>query len=271
MIGTYNDGYSTGLIPESQFKISPSGLHSFLRNRYEWYKTHILGEDAFVASTGSKLGTLLHHLNEQYLLDREVTFSDINEYIESLIDMDNIDTSFIINQYPIISKMMHKYLDEVKQSKFETEKYIIHQLTDNVLVSGSVDLIQGHKVIDYKYTQKKPRGDKMSFQYWIQTLTYAYILNKQGYNITEIELWYMTPNEVLKTKTNASARYIQNHIITQDDLDIIENILYLCADTMEHAFAKPEDSYILFCDYRLKHNPPNFSRYTENKKTKPRW
>lgn len=140
---------------EGNYVISPSGLRTFISNRYEWYSNTILKEKSFTGNESSTLGSLLHMYADNYYsgdLNKDNTLADwkvkqiASEYPNSIKEFERI--------YPYFKEV---YLDNSTKPDY-CEKYLEYDLTPNIKLAGSMDFIiqeNGKWIIgDYKSSSK---------------------------------------------------------------------------------------------------------------------
>lgn len=255
-------GYNTGsTLPSDAFRISPSQISRFFDDTTNWYREFLLGEEGFTGNTATCLGNCVHAAAEMVVKEGVVYYDQIENYISS-IDDPEIDTTFIREQYPgMIDVLLSDYLLANKPS--ETEKFLHAEILPGIYAAGTIDSIHGSTIVDYKTTSSKSPPSKISRPYWFQQLTYAYIANHNGYNIDRIRLVFVTTNEMnrysektgKKLKDYPSQVSIVNHLITPQDMEIIDNTLKLIAHSVKTWKEQPDLQFLLAQDFRLFPKP----------------
>jgi len=250
----YNDG--KGVVPEGVFRISPSGLSRFFDDTAKWYRENLLGEEGFTGSTSTALGTCVHAGAEMYVKEGTVHHDQILRYIDSLPS--DYDKFYIKEQYPI---MLDALIDQYISSNMpeETELFLAQELSENVWVGGSIDSIIGSRIVDYKTTSSKTLPTTVNRAYWFQQVTYAWLARKHGYTIDSFRLVYITVNDTgrISEKTGKPLKdypsrvHEINYVITDSDMDIIDNTLKLISESVETWYKQPELRHLLAQDMRL--------------------
>ena len=95
---------------------------------------------------------------------------------------------------------------------------------------------------------KKPNTDSIPFKYLIQALAYAKMLKAQGREANRIRIVYV----VQKTKTLPVRVFVVDHIITQENWEMIDNTLMLMAETIRLQRSHPEYIHLLYKSMKLK-------------------
>lgn len=253
MISDYYDG-STELTADhgspNYIRISPSGASNFFSSTRQWYGEMFLGEPGFEGSDSTILGNIVHYFaecagrherpsNPQAIVDAYLatqTCTDKSEIQSLWKDMSNTLIAGCINGKPKPTLV---------------EQFIYHKLLPGIYVAGTLDALiplgdGTYSVRDYKTAATKPTG--ISYGYRMQAHIYAYVLTKMGYNISQIELQYVTR----PTKTLPCRHFPFIEPFTADDLAKIESQLLTIAHSIQLWQTHPELRYALAQDYRLK-------------------
>lgn len=258
----YYDG--SGDLPENGFRISASSFNSFMSYPHQWYREKVLGESGFDGNTASVIGTCVHYIAEMVGQGLPVEKDEIEQYITNQSDNPEVDCDIVRDQFPVMAeRLVNDYLQE--NLPYRVEEFIQCQI-GNFFPSGSCDAVTGSDesacIVDYKtYNSKtKPKSIPLSYKY--QLLIYAYIYTKTGVTVDRIRLVYVNrpvDGTYISDKTGKMCGKIHPPEVTvltesidQDDLDFIESLLNLCAETTQLALDKPELAYMLFRDRRLK-------------------
>jgi len=269
MIKTQLD-YESGMkfLPDGVFKISPSSFNTFMTKPHVWYREQVLGEDGFKGNTASVIGTIVHYIAEMYAKGLAVDMDEIGQYITNQKDNPDVDTAVVRSSYKAMAEVLiNDYVR--KNMPTEVEKFYSVDLGGGVYVGGSIDAIDGITdsiidssscVVDYKtYNSKtKPRAIPQYYKY--QLLIYAYILQKNGYDIDRVRLVYVNRNidGGISEKTNKKLKSyppevtVLTEVIVKEDMEFIESVLFLCRDTYLKAKEDKSLVYLLYKDWRLK-------------------
>ena len=276
-------------IPSDCFGISPSSLGNFFSEPHNWYRQFFLDQPSFTRSTATITGTCVHYIAECHVKGEEVDHLEIAKYIyeqccmPSLSDFPtdleeaheflhsnaklDIDIYYILEQYPTMAATLIDTIDTLTPTR--AEELAAVEVIPGVWASGSIDLqcgtVEGKNVgiFDYKTTSALSPPKSIEYKHKLQLLTYAYIKTKLGTPIKTINIIYVTANQVNRVGTtgNPLADYPSvtstlTHYVTQEDMEFIESLLKLVAETVLHVKAHPEQAYLLFKDYRLKTELP---------------
>lgn len=254
----YNSGGTD--IPKDVFKISPSQLSKFLDKTSEWYREHVLDEEAaFQGNTNSVLGTCVHGIAAMYKdgISEDAVEPAVNAYLDTIKDPD-IDKAYICNQYATMaSTLINQYVCTVGG---ESEPFISAEVIPGVYAGGSVDLLFPDEIVDYKTTGSLSAPTSVRREYYFQQMSYVWIAKKLGYHIDKFSLIFVTTNEVgrVSEKTGKPMKDYPTtvtkltHHVTGEDLAIIENVLNLVAESVLAFNKTPEIRHLLAQDQRLK-------------------
>ena len=96
----YKENYET-LIPEGNFRISPSMVAKFTEKKWEWYQSQVLGNSEFNGNTATVLGTCVHRCAEVFTKckteeERAFIRDEIPAYINSFKDNPEVDTNYCL-------------------------------------------------------------------------------------------------------------------------------------------------------------------------------
>lgn len=245
------------------FKISPSSFADFISYPHRWYRQQVLGEDKFTYNTSSVIGTVVHYCAEQVAKKQEVDTDVINEYINSFKPTEDFDPLTVRDQWQLMAETLVN--DYVLKAKYlAVEKQTGAEIKDGYAVAGTLDALEGTKedclLNDYKTYSSKTAPRAIPANYKYQLLVYAWLLRKEGYNVTRIRLTYVNRNIVgeISQKTGKQLKSyppevtVLTQTITEEDFDFIESQLDLCVDALEAAKQHPELLHVIFHDPRLK-------------------
>jgi len=260
---SYYDG--SDVLPDGAIRISPSQLSKFFDQTSEWWRTQILGEDAlFTGSTATHLGTAVHAAAHMYHETKNVDQDIVANYIDSLSD-DEIDTDVIHRQWPTMATRLIQ--DFVSSAPIvHAERFVHFEIAPNIFVSGSIDAMTANDIIDYKTMGSLDKArvpTTFSRPYYFQQLTYAWILNKLGESRQFMKLVYVSRDNTGRVsertgkplKDYPSEVNILTEPITVENLDFIDQVLHLVADSIQYYQKNPDSLYLLAQDYRLKPAP----------------
>jgi len=253
-------GYNTGtdVVPSDVFRISPSQISKFFDSTTNWYREHLLGESGFTGNTNTALGNCVHAAAEMYVREGTVRNDLITNYVVSLDS--TYDKSFILEQYPGMANILiNDYLRFNMPDK--TELFLATEVIPSVWCGGSLDgYLSSGIITDYKTTSSKTPPKNISRPYWFQQMTYAWIARKLGMKVDSFRLIYITTNELNRVsektgkplKDYPSTVTVLNHVITDLDIEIIDNSINLIAKSVDKWNTNPELRYLLAQDMRLQ-------------------
>lgn len=260
---SYNPG--TGIIPEGDFRISASQVSRYFDSTTSWFREFLLGEEGFTGNTATELGTCVHAAAEMFVREGTIHNDAIEEYIENLGN--DIDKRFIMSQYPgMASTLLAMYLEQNMPEK--TELFLAKEIIPNIWAGGSIDnltkLPDGtYAIVDYKTTSSKTAPTKVARSYWFQQCLYVWLARHHGYQVNSFRLVYITTNELNRVsektgkplKDYPSTVAVLEHLVTDTDIEIIENTVNLIAESVKAWKEQPEIRHLLAQDYRLKPKP----------------
>lgn len=247
------------LLPEGAFGISPSNVNKFFDKPHEWYREQVLGEDGFDGNTSSTLGTIVHFCGEEFATKQTVDHEEIEKYLAKEAAKPDVDGHYIESQWKVMGQALIDYLRE-NGIPDRVEELVKWEVIPGYFASGSADAVHGTTLIDYKTTSNMTAPDKIPYYYKYQLLTYAYIYNQLGITIDRIRIVWITHNQTgrFSEKTGKPLKDYPTTVtavtemITQEDLDFIESLLKLVAESVDTVKQNPDLAYLVFKDYRLK-------------------
>lgn len=262
----YNDGSS--VIPEGTFRISPSQLSKFFDTTSKWYRENLLNEEGFTGSTSTHLGNCVHAAAETYAHTSKVDHKAIKDYISKITDPE-VDKSIIYEQYPyMVDALIDQYLSTHKHKEFSTELFVVADVLPEVVVGGSIDFYTpeaGGIIRDYKTMgslDKARLPQSFPRAYYFQQLTYAWALRKLGKPVDRIQLVYVTRNNTGRfndkgkpLKDYPSTVHVVTEMVTEENMEFIESVLHLVAESVTLWKTHPEYAHIIAQDQRLKPSP----------------
>lgn len=258
MYFSYNSGGND--VPEGAFKISPSQLGKFFSETPTWYREHVLDEGAsFTGNTSSVLGTCVHAMAEMYFKERRTDYSLVEAFLNTVEDPD-IDVMYIRQQYPMMAETLINSVVCNFSKEGKAEPFLWTEIIPGYGVGGSIDMLQPADVFDYKTTGALSPPTKIPKNYWFQQMTYVWLARKHGYNVERFHLDFITHHTVgrVSPKTNKpmkdypSTHTRLTHVVSNDDLLIIDNVLQLVAESAKAFKEQPGIRHLLAQDLRLK-------------------
>ena len=253
-IQDYYDGLD--LLPEGNLKISPSKFSDFFDHTNMWFREHMLGESGFQGSTATYLGTVVHAYVEKAMLEQNLENFDEEElepFLETITDF-SIDKNIIrTTYYNLAYTLINAYITD-HPAPINTERFIHYEIIPGISVGGTYDFLRTNQygqlmVGDWKTSASKPSSLTKKYQW--QLLIYCYILRKTGLDIDGYEV-----NFVVKPTKTLPARAVQfAYVLQSGDMDFIESLLKLVAESMLAFKEHPTLQYLLAQDYRLHQGP----------------
>ena len=253
-------------IPDCSFKISPSSIGRFFSFPSIWYKDNVLGEKSFTASTSTVLGTCMHAAAEAYVKKEPFTREMVEEYITEMarsqpLTEDAIQLDTIRNAYPDMAMtLINDYIRHNPPS--EVERSLWCPILDDIYIGGTCDNRTGDTIIDYKSYSSATEPTKISFDYKIQALAYAFVFRYNGIPINRIRLVYVNrpiDTRSISEKTGKPIGKITpprvtvlTELITDDDWSLIQDTLMLMALTIKKSKEDPSLVPLLFKSMSLK-------------------
>lgn len=243
-------------------RISPSSVANFFTSTRQWYGETLLAEPGFEGSDSTILGTIVHFFAD--LASRRIRHPDPTSAVTTYLDSQTVtDREGILSLYKDMSNTLIAGCITGKPVPTLTEQFIYHRLLPGVYAAGTIDALiplgdGTYSVRDYKTASSKPTT--IPYHYRMQAHTYAYILTKMGYTISQIELQYV----VRPTKTLPCRHFDFIEPFTSEDLDRIEGQLLLIAHSIQHWHSHPEHRYLLAQDFRLYTPPPRPSIFLQD-------
>jgi len=260
-------------IGDKSFRISASGISRFFSHTRQWWGESFLNEEGFVSSTASVLGTITHRIAELHARNGEVTeqdYKDIEEYIDvhTIAGWDKynieVDAEIIRYQYPIMGQaLVSRYLKSNPPEMIEP--FLYHEELKGIGGGGSIDNVSkgesgGLIIVDYKTSSATSLPDKIVYAYRLQLLTYAYLLTKKGHSVKEIRIVYVSRNNVgrVSEKTGKPLKQYPTKVkvitesINEQDLEYIERVIKLIAESVDCWNKQPEMRHLLCQDLRQK-------------------
>lgn len=261
----YNNGEN--VVPEGEFRISASGISRFFTSTSSWFKENLTDQGTpFEGNKGSVTGTLVHGLAEAYLTGDELSTETIDKYIRQQQEtLQDLDTNYIYQQYPMMWEALKDWLStNIDVNQVTSEEFMYKELLPGIGVGGSCDMYSQDTVFDFKTYNSKTKPKSMQYGYRIQLLSYAKLLRDRGININYISTINVSAfidggyGKVLKDGSQNKLKDYPSDVtplmepITQDDLDMINNIHKLIAESVATFRDIPNMRHLLAQDMRLK-------------------
>lgn len=245
-------------MPEGAFKISPSRLSRFFDDTSNWYRECLLGEDpAFKGSTSSHLGTVVHGLAEMMNKTGTVDHKLAEDYINSITDPE-VDVDYIRLQYPAMSAALNHQFVSGRQG--QSEPFLYHEVLPGIGVGGSIDLLCPTEIVDYKTTGALNAPNKIPRNYYFQQMAYVWLARNKGMDIKTFRIVYVTTNQVGRV-SETTGKPLKDypttvtsivHEVTSSDLEIIDSVIRLVAESVKAFKEQPKLRHLLAQDMRLK-------------------
>ena len=257
MISSYYDG-SDVLTSDhgspNYTRISPSSVANFFSATRQWYGETLLNEPGFEGSDATILGNIVHYFAEQ--AGKGITVSNATQLVSDYLDTQACENRAEIESlWKDMASTLIAGCITGKPKPTLVEYFSFDKLLPGIYVAGTCDALipignGTYSIRDYKTTATKPYG--IPYHYRLQAQVYAYLLTKQGYPVSQIELQYVTR----PTKTLPCRHFSFIEPFTDEDLAKVEGQLKLIADSVHTWNTHPELRYLLMQDYRLKPPPP---------------
>ena len=250
-------------MPEGAFKISPSQLSRFFDETSGWYRECLLKEEGarFQGNDNSHLGTVVHGLAEMYVKEGKADFAKAEAYIASIKDPD-IDKEYIRSNYPHMFEALRGFFLEELPEGTKSEPFMNMPINEarKIYLGGSIDLLLPNQIVDFKTTSALSAPSRIPRNYWFQQMCYVYMARSAGMNIDSFALVYVTTDQVgrISEKTGKPMKdypataSILEHIVTDDDMRIITDVVRLVSDSVICWQDNPDMRYLLAQDLRLK-------------------
>ena len=245
-------------IPDNAIRISPSQLSKFFDSTSQWYRETLLGEAGFLGSTASELGNCVHAAAAMTFDTGHVDMQQIRDYISSISNPE-VDKSAILDQLPHMIPLISSYVLNNRPST--SEEFLAFELKPNIYVAGTLDAYSNNGILtDYKTTSSKTTPTTIPRSYYFQLMTYAWLLRKHNRTITQLRLVYITryidggisEKTARPLKSYPAELHTINHLITDEDWQLIDGCLSVIADSIQLWQTHPEYRHILAQDNRLR-------------------
>ena len=252
-ITTYYDGSDVLTLDNKStdyVRISPSSVANFFSATRQWYGETLLNEPGFEGSDATILGNIVHYFAEQ--AGKGNTVSNAAQLVSNYLDTQTCENRVEIESlWKDMSSALIAGCITGKAKPTLVEYFSFNKLLPGIYVAGTCDALVPvgngtYSVRDYKTTTTKPSG--IPYHYRLQAQVYAYLLTKQGYKISQIELQYVTR----PTKTLPCRHFTFIEPFTDEDLQKVEGQLKLIAHSVQTWQQQPELRYLLAQDYRLR-------------------
>jgi len=243
---------------------------------------NLLGEGKkFHGSNATVRGTCVHFAAEIVANakmngephDSEALADAIQLYIDGFDNNTEYDTGLISSTWKNMAEpLIREYV--IPYNTVATEEYIQHEIRPGIYVGGTFDrmtssfptdipipseafrgtykaklTIEGNLTLgDWKTVSTKPSS--FSWAYYLQQLTYAYILHQKGIKVEAVELLFtVAPTKTLPVRTFKFSKPFDTNAY-----EMIEGILHLIADSVQVFNDYGDLQYLLAGDFRLKKN-----------------
>ena len=282
----YYDGKN--LMEEGAVRISASSIAMYITNTRQFWGQLMLGEQGFLSSTASVLGTITHGFAESYVVTGDVDGTQMEDYIDAQCSINSeVDADIIRFQYPIMGpNLINSYV--IPNPPTFVEEFLMEKLIpargehgaiyvggscDNMTIPGvaydanmsSLDYeYQGTPgiITDYKTTSTKETSlpDRIPFGYKLQALVYAYLYGKRGIHVDRIRIVYVTRDDTGRVspktgkplKQYPSTVKVLTETIVEEDYEMIEGIISVIADSIRVWQEQPKMRRLLAQDNRVQ-------------------
>jgi RecB family exonuclease len=244
---------------------SPSQFAKFIEKPHLWYREQILGESGFTGNTSSVIGTIVHYIAEAVANDEPVDKAEIERYIDSKEPSEDYDPDTVRLHYPEMAEVLiNDYVLENKNNFLATELQLTADLNKDYFIGGTIDIIEGSAedamISDYKTYSSSTKPKRIPNNYKYQLLIYAAMALANNFNVTRIRLVYVSrgivgeisPKTGRQFKSYPSEVTVLTEVLTDEDMDFIKSMLYLCVDSLEATKKQPELTHIIWHDPRLQ-------------------
>ena len=242
---------------KGKYVVSASSIDTFFKDTREFLNI-IEGKPTFKGNDATVLGTLVHYIASQTIMNKEINKEDMFDFYcensEYVTYGDILDKAFEISEtlIPYIKNNIYNY-------KFCEDRFK-YQISDNLMLCGTTDLVVGDELIDFKTTRDQKKIDTFPEHYISQLSTYIYLLRKNNIEINRFALiWITVPNtNRISDKTGKRLKEYPTQInkismeVNDEVLDNIEKKINLIRDSIELSISNPEYKHIIFKDYDLK-------------------
>ena len=256
---TYNN-----IQQDNKTKLSPSAFPTSISNPGKWYKQQISKTDVFNGNKSTIIGTLVHayaHIlvHNSVNPDEQITEPDIiqaeTDYLDAQLSNNTIslvELNEIVAILPHFKTLTHRYvtatINDISHAEFPIQA--LFNANQNYLLAGTVDaILSDGTLIDYKTSTRKP--SKISTYHLVQTLIYAYIINRYLASAGSVPPQINTINIVhfiVSPKTFNAQRVVFESKVTDAKLDWIEKHIQLLITRIELVKKDPQLEELLFPD-----------------------
>lgn len=256
MISSYYDGSDLLTADHGSAdytRISPSSAANFFSSTRQWYGETLMNEPGFQGSDATILGNIVHYFAEQ--AGKGLPVTNTSDLVKTYLDSQQVENRTEIESlWKDMASTLIAGCITGKTKPTLVEHFSFHKLLPGIYVAGTCDALipvgnGTYSVRDYKTTSTKPSG--IPYHYRLQAHIYAYLLTKQGYPISQIELQYVTR----PTKTLPCRHFPFIEPFTNEDLAKVEGQLNLIAHSVQTWKTNPELHFLLAQDWRLRLPP----------------
>jgi hypothetical protein len=247
-------------------KISPSQFHKFFSEPHTWFRETVLGEKEFKGNTATVLGTLVHRIAELYVKGEKIDTDKLEKEIEfEYTDNPDVDFDEVFSNYKVMAETLINDYVRYKNYK-DVEVNLSYKLSDKypIYLEGTIDgVLETNTIVDYKTHSSKYPPTNISLAYRYQQLLYCHLCDLTGYNYTDrFELVYINKplGGGLSPKTGKPLKAYPPKVSTlsaiydEESKLFIGSVLQLCVESLEKVIEDPKLTYLIFKDYRFKHD-----------------
>jgi len=245
-------------------KISPSAFSHFIDKPHRWYRQEILKEDPFSHNTSTVLGTIVHYCAEKVAKKESVRYHDIEEYIDMLEAHDDYCPTTVRANWELMAEAVVNGYVMGLTDIHSVESQVCRHIKDGIYAAGTYDLLRGPQhdalLADYKSYNSKSKPKSIAYYYKYQLLVYAWILREYDIAVNRIQIIAVNRNiegEISEKTGKRLKSYppeatVMTEVITEEDINFIESMLELCADSYLATQKNPELTHLIWHDPRLK-------------------
>ncbi len=236
---------------DGRIRISPSSFYLLFDNPAKWYKQTV-DKIRDGVNTNLVFGSIIHNRIEQLFNNLPVDVIAEEAYINSFNDIVEVNAWEVYEMIEPTWNVLSEHLKTVEiPVGFEEELTYIPTTNNDIFIGGTYDYRYNNVVGDYKTTSTSQSGIKTHHK--LQLLLYAYMLNKQGHNITEIEVTYIVKPKQLKTKFKDAVVQVYREPIDEKDMQYVLTHVKNLGTKISMCKANPELVDLFFYNNPLAH------------------
>lgn len=186
---------------ENKITFSGSNLNNYFYNP-KLFWDRVFDREVFSNTTSTCLGTIIHYCANKYLETGQVSKDIVNDYL--LEQNDDVDKDFIINHYLDMGNALFDYLDKhnISNLQFKSEYALEKEVSKYGVLTGTIDLIYGDTLVDFKTTSKLSDISVLPMNYIRQLQAYYYLCRTNNIDIRNAKIVYITIPRVGEVSPN---------------------------------------------------------------------